>query len=171
VFRPSSRQARHGPRPPLLKRIISGGQAGADRAALDAALDAGFPCGGLCPLGRLAEDGPLPERYPLRELDSPRYRDRTRRNVLDSDATVIIAFGDLTRGSALTRRYAEEAGKPVLALDASRHSVDQAAALLTAFVADHSVRTLNVAGPRASGQPDVYAYVYETMMRMLGAGS
>jgi len=150
--------------------LISGGQTGADRAALDAALDAGFPCGGWCPRGRLAEDGPLPARYPLRELDSPKYRDRTRRNVLDSDATVIIAFGDLTGGSALTRQFAEESGRPVLVIDAGEVSVDEAATQLRAFIEDCAVQELNVAGPRASGQPDIYRYVYRMVATLLRAG-
>jgi hypothetical protein len=153
----------------LLKRIISGGQTGADRAALDAALDAGFPCGGWCPRGRRAEDGPLPARYPLRELDSPNYRDRTHRNVLDSDATAIIAFGPLTGGSALTRDFAEQAGKPVLVIDADAHTADEAAERLHVFVEDNSVETLNAAGPRASGQPDIYAFVYGVVGKVLAA--
>jgi hypothetical protein len=76
-----------------LEKIISGGQTGVDRGALDAALEASFPCGGWCPKGRKAEDGPIPARYPLKEMDGPAYRLRTERNVRDSDGTLILFFG------------------------------------------------------------------------------
>ena len=75
----------------MLKKIVSGGQTGVDRGALDAALPRGFPCGGYCPAGRRAEDGRIPARYPLEELSSPHYQVRTRRNVEESDGTLIIS--------------------------------------------------------------------------------
>src|SRR5210317_1948565 len=81
-------------------RIVSGGQTGVDRGALDAALTLGRVCGGWCPEGRLADDGPIPARYPLQELPGGGYRARTRRNVRDSDATLIVTFGAPTGGTA-----------------------------------------------------------------------
>src|SRR5437870_10377236 len=96
----------------MLTKIISGGQTGVDRAALDVALELGLPCGGWCPRGRRAEDGPIPERYPLQEMKSPAYPPRTARNVRDSDGTVILTRGQPDRGTALTIELAERYRKP-----------------------------------------------------------
>jgi hypothetical protein len=152
-------------------RIVSGGQTGADRAALDAALDAGTPCGGWCPRGRRAEDGVIPRHYPLTEIDSPHYPDRTLRNVQDSDATVILSFGALTGGSAATSRFCREAGRPCLVIDANHASTAQAARFISQFIAEHEVETLNVAGPRASGQPAIHDYVYAALSTLLRGGA
>nr|WP_305800882.1 putative molybdenum carrier protein [Thiolapillus sp.] len=92
-------------------RIISGGQTGVDRAALDVALELGLRCGGWCPKGRLALDGPLDERYPLKETESADYSVRTRLNVRDADATLILNCGELSGGTAYTLRVAEELGR------------------------------------------------------------
>jgi hypothetical protein len=152
-------------------RIVSGGQTGADRAALDAALDAGTPCGGWCPQGRRAEDGAVPSRYPLFELTSPYYPDRTLRNVQDSDATVILSFGALTGGSAATARCCETERRPCLVIDANDATPAQAAGLIAELVTAHGVKTLNVAGPRASGQPAIYDYVYAAIRAVLREGA
>ncbi len=85
-----------------IAKIISGGQTGVDRAALDVAIELELPCGGWCPRGRLAEDGTVPDRYPLQETRSAEYAERTERNVIDSDGTLIIATRPLTGGTALT---------------------------------------------------------------------
>ncbi len=103
---------------PLL-RIISGGQTGVDRGALDAAPAAGFPCGGWCPADRSAEDGTVPEKYPVAPLPHGGCRARTRRNVEDSDGTVILAPGEITGGTALPRQLCRRLAKPVLVIDAS----------------------------------------------------
>lgn len=136
--------------------IISGGQTGVDRAALDFAIAHGIPHGGWCPLGRRAEDGVLDPRYRLRETESKNYRQRTRRNVADSDATLILNLGELADGSLATRQLAEHAGKPVYvaALDA-----DDLAAEVTRvseWLTAHPVAVLNVAGPRESKRPGIY---------------
>jgi hypothetical protein len=118
----------------LLRKIISGGQTGVDRGALDAALDAGFPCGGSCPKGRKAEDGPIHPRYPLTEMPTAEYPPRTRRNVMDADGTLILFWRDLTGGTRETLRVAEALGKPVLTLDLAAKPVGIAAVEAAAFV-------------------------------------
>jgi hypothetical protein len=135
----------------MLVRIVSGGQTGVDRGALDAALDASFPCGGWCPAGRRAEDGVIRPRYPLTETTQAEYSVRTRMNVEDSDATLIVAPGELTGGTKLTRELCERSGRPCLVIDADRFAVDAAVALAVGFLSENGVRVLNVAGPRASG--------------------
>ena len=101
----------------MIERLLSGGQTGVDRGALDAALEAGFPCGGWCPRGRRAEDGKIPDRYPLREASSPRYVQRTRRNVRDADATLVLAWGEPSGGTRATIAFAERLARPCLVID------------------------------------------------------
>src|SRR5262249_12024578 len=101
----------------MIARLVSGGQSGVDRAALDIALELGIPCGGWCPKGRKAEDGAIPERYPLTETTSGDYRQRTRWNVRDSDGTLILAWGEPTEGTLLTLTACRDAGKPHLVID------------------------------------------------------
>jgi hypothetical protein len=152
-----------------LFRIVSGGQTGVDRGALDAALACAIPCGGWCPQGRLAEDGDIPERYPLRELPGGDYRQRTRQNVHDSDATLIITFGAPGGGTAATLGDCRRLGRPVLVIDADDCGIDQAAARLAAFVDTRRVEVLNIAGPRASGHPAAYDTAYAIVSRYLTA--
>lgn len=144
-----------------LTRIISGGQTGADRAALDAALDAGFPCGGWCPKGRKAEDGRIPARYPLTESTSSRYAERTRLNIEEADCTLVVTFGEPAGGSANTIEYARGLGVPCLHVDAAEHPLRQAAQRVYAWITEHHIETLNVAGPRASKEPRAYIAVYD----------
>ena len=134
-------------------KIISGGQTGVDRGALDAALDAGIECGGTCPADRKAEDGIIPEIYPLTELDSTVYSDRTRQNVIDSDATLIIHFGQLAGGTAFTQRCCVKEEKPYLVLDAAGDEQSVLAQQILDFIRQNKVQVLNVAGPRASKVP------------------
>jgi Circularly permutated YpsA SLOG family len=139
-----------------LVRIVSGGQTGVDRAALDAALAAGLGCGGWIPRGRRTEDGPLPATYPLRETRSAAYTERTRLNVRDSDATLILARGEPTGGTALTVTYARQLAKPYRLVDLDLDaSVDATAT--AEWLRQSAIRVLNVAGPRESNNPGVYA--------------
>ena len=137
-----------------LRKIVSGGQTGVDRGALDAALALGFDCGGWCPAGRRAEDGRIPPDYPLEELERGGYKARTVRNLLDSDGTLILYRTELDGGTRLTRDECDRRGRPWLAIDAGDHSPAQAASAAMAFVRRHRIEVLNVAGPRASKWPD-----------------
>lgn len=146
--------------PPELT-IISGGQTGADRAALDFAIREGLPHGGWCPRGRLAEDGPLPSQYQLQETESRRYERRTRRNVRDSDATLVLTLdAEPSGGTALTLDVTRQLGKPCLHLSrAMCASLAEAGAQIRQFIEQYDVERLNVAGPRASQQPEIGAFV------------
>lgn len=134
-----------------------------DRAALDAAIEHGGPCGGWCPEGRLAEDGAIPDRYPLQELRGGSYRERTLQNVLDSDGTVIFYFGRPAGGTEATLLFCIEKGKPYQLIDAAEIPPDRAAELIRTFVSEFDIVVLNVAGPRASEEPRAYPYVLEVI--------
>ena len=152
----------------LPERIVSGGQTGVDRAALDAALALGLPCGGWCPKGRKAEDGAVPERYPLRETPTDAYAQRTEWNVRDSDGTLILYRGVLTGGSALTARLAERYDRPCLALDVTSAPDPRA---IREWIARNQTRVLNVAGPRDSGSPGLYDQARELLAAVLAESS
>ncbi|MEJ2535141.1 MAG: putative molybdenum carrier protein [Gammaproteobacteria bacterium] len=139
-------------------RIVTGGQTGVDRGALDGALGAGFACGGWCPAGRRAEDGVIPSTYPLRELPAGGYEARTRRNVEDSDGTVVIAFDAPAGGTALTVLHARELRRPLLLIDARRIGPRDAAGAVRDFVRDEGLQVLNIAGPRASENAHGHSY-------------
>ncbi len=133
-------------------KIISGAQTGVDRGALDAALELNMPCGGTVPKGRLAEDGPVPERYPVVENDSKDYAVRTERNVVDADATLILAGPKLSGGTQYTRELALRHNKPVAVVNVDS---DEAAAAVRRFIAIQKPEVLNVAGPRESKRPGI----------------
>lgn len=136
-----------------LDRVVSGGQTGVDRAALDAAREMGIPFGGWCPRGRRAEDGPIPATYPLRETPSGGYPERTAWNVRDSDGTLVITRGKPQGGTGLTVSLARRAGRPVLVVDLEAgYRVSDA----RAFLAENDIRVLNVAGPRESETPGIH---------------
>ena len=148
-------------------KIVTGGQTGVDRAALDAALESGVKAGGWCPEGRVAEDGIIPDRYPLLGLSRAGYRQRTRRNVIDSDGTAIIYFGHPEGGTEQTIAYCIKERKPYLLIDAEEVSIERAAGRIERFVASHSIAVLNVAGPRASGESRAYAYARKLILSVL----
>jgi hypothetical protein len=148
-------------------KIISGGQTGVDRAALDAALEHGTPCGGWCPDGRLAEGGPISNRYPLQELQGAGYRQRTRQNVLDSDGTVILCFGGPEGGTEKTLLFCIEKKRPYLLIEGNEVSPGRAVELIRAFVSESNIAVLNVAGPRASKEPRAYPYALEVIGSLL----
>ena len=151
-----------------LSRLLSGGQTGADRAALDFAIERGLPHGGWCPRGRLAEEGVIDARYHLRETPSADYSQRTEWNVRDSDGTVIFSIHpELTGGSRFTREVAERLGKPCLHLSGERGITDSARALRD-FVRENQIQVLNVAGPRRSQEPEVGAFVKAVLEEALG---
>lgn len=153
-----------------LRKIVSGGQTGVDRAALDAALAHDVPVGGWCPKGRRAEDGRIPDRYPLKETPSEAYEQRTAWNVRDSDGTLIITAGRLEGGTALTMREAERQGRPVLHV---RTADPVPAPMIRAWGEDQDVRILNVAGPRTSEVDGIYddaRALLTSFLQSLGGG-
>lgn len=139
-----------------IKKVISGGQTGADQAALDAAIGAGVDYAGWLPKGRKTENGPLPLSYSLKEMASGNYRDRTAKNVRGADGTLIVSHGELTGGSLLTKSFAEKYGLPCLHIDCRKQKLDEAVALCESWLRHHNIGVLNIAGPRASGDPDIY---------------
>jgi alkanesulfonate monooxygenase SsuD/methylene tetrahydromethanopterin reductase-like flavin-dependent oxidoreductase (luciferase family) len=152
-------------------KIVSGGQTGADRAALDWAIAHGVEHGGWCPRGRKAEDGVILRRYRLTETPSDRYVQRTGWNVRDSDATAILSLSEtLTGGSQKTAELAARHGKPWVHLSEADDG-ERAGERLRRFVHEHSVRVLNVAGPRASAEPAIARFVRETLDGAFGGSS
>ena len=150
-----------------LAKIISEGQTGVDRGALDTALEIGFPCGGWCPPGREAEDGAIPDCYPVQELASGSYRRRTLQNVLDSDGTLVVHFGELEGVTGQTLRHCGRLGKPCIRTDATAVPIENAATLVAAFIAEHRTKILNVARPRASKEPHGHGYTQALMLEVL----
>ena len=149
--------------PDGVQRLISGGQTGIDRGALDAAIAIGIPHGGWCPAGRRAEDGPIPLQYELRECDSPEYRGRTRLNVDSADGTLILCAGEPTGGTGLTLELATQLRRPYLVVDPQDPN---SVACVHEWLGAQQIRTLNVAGPRESTWPGA-ARLAETFMRQL----
>jgi hypothetical protein len=144
-------------------KIISGGQTGVDRAALDVALKHGIDCGGWCPAGRFDEFGRIPDRYPLNELTRGGFTERTLQNVKDSDGTVIIYLGKLSGGTEQTVQFCVEQQQPHDLIDASKISTEDAAKFIADFVYKHEIDILNVAGPRQSEWPEGYDYAFRVL--------
>ena len=150
----------------LMMKIISGGQTGADRAALDAAIALDMPHGGWAPKGRKTEDGPLSRRYALHELPSPRYRDRTEKNIVAADATLLFSFGPLSGGSALTEALAIRHNRPCLHIDFELIDGPKAAIMVEEWLQELRPEVLNIAGTRASSEPRIYQAVYALLTEL-----
>ncbi len=147
-------------------KIISGGQTGVDRAALDAAINKQLEHGGWCPRGRLAEDGYINDKYKLQQTRSANYSVRTRKNVEIADGTLIIYQRQLSGGSRLTRDIAEQLNKPCLLIDVkSEFCVEQ----ICKWLSNYSIATLNIAGPRASNKPEIYEQSRQIIERLIEA--
>jgi hypothetical protein len=151
-----------------LEKIVSGGQTGVDQGALDAALAAGFPCGGWCPPGRLSEAGTIPDIYPVTELTGGGYSRRTIQNILDSDGTAIIHFGEIEGGTEFTLMQCIKKKRPYRLIDGEEVMPARAGELLAAFVSAHDIRVLNMAGPRASKCPKAEKYTCDVIGALLG---
>ena len=148
----------------MIEKVVSGGQTGVDRAALDTALELEIPCGGWCPRGRRAEDGPLDTIYPLQETPRSRYPQRTEWNVRDSDGTLVLYRELLTGGSAYTVELAQQYDRPCLALDLSARPPQET---IVDWVNQQRIHVLNIAGSRESGSPGIYQDACELLRGFL----
>ena len=149
----------------IFSKIISGGQTGVDRAALDVALELGLEAGGWCPRGRRAEDGRIDSRYPLLETTSWKYPVRTRKNVLESDGTLILTRGEPKGGTSLTVALAKKLGKPYRMGDLDQGSKTKAG--IRNWGAENKIQILNVAGPRESEAPGIYNQAVQLLAGLL----
>lgn len=148
-------------------KIVSGAQTGVDRAALDAAMENSVEAGGWCPKDRIAEDGIIPAKYPVRELSRAGYKARTKQNVVDSDGTVIIYFATPSGGTEQTLLVCIRERKPYALIDAEEFKIESAAKKIKGFVEQNSISVLNVAGPRASKERRAYGYTKEVLQHLL----
>jgi hypothetical protein len=152
----------------VLRRIVSGGQTGVDRGALDAAIELGLEHGGWCPRGRRAEDGSIPLSYQLSETASARYPARTKQNVIESDATLLFYRDRLHSGTELTFRLVQQYAKPFLLVDLQSPSDP---AMVLEWILGEQVKTLNVAGPRESSSPGIARQTREFLTDCLASSS
>jgi hypothetical protein len=150
-----------------IEKIVSGGQTGVDRAALDTAIALGIPHGGWCPRGRLAEDGTIPARYHLTENSSPEYAARTEQNVRASDGTLVLSVGEPTDGTALTCRLARRHAKPLLVVDLACPPEPEK---VWSWIVTSEIGVLNVAGPRESTHPGVHRRAAAYLKTVLAVG-
>ena len=150
----------------LIDRIVSGGQTGVDRGGLEAAIALGIDHGGWCPLGRLAEDGEIPSEYRLTESESAEYRVRTERNVIDSHGTLILYRDGLSGGTKYTHKMAKKHFKPCYLIDLTR---ELNVADVRAWLEQHRISVLNVAGPRESSHPGISAEARDALLSILAS--
>lgn len=152
-------------------KIISGGQTGADRAALDVAIELGMDYGGAVPRGRMAEDGPIAPKYDkMTELNDPDYDVRTKKNVLDADATIVFTYKTIGSGSVLTVELAEEAQKPYLHIDLSKRTDLEAIEEIREWLKSVHPGILNIAGSRESTSKGIYFRVLNILKAVLSCG-
>ena len=143
--------------------IISGGQSGVDRAALDFAIKHGIPCGGWCPADRISEEGIIPDHYPLKETVSKEYSERTKLNIEDSDGTLIIFLNIMDEGTQFTLRYAREKNNPLYIINGKRNlDVDD----FKKWIRDKGILTLNIAGSRESSEPGIYEFTISILTKV-----
>jgi hypothetical protein len=154
----------------IIKKIISGAQTGADRAALDFAINNDIPHGGWVPKGRKAEDGIIPDHYEVKEAPTSEYSRRTELNVIDSDGTLILTHGELSGGSLLTEKLAEKHKKPCLHINLNQKPEFQATVDITHWLSANGIAVLNVAGSRASHDPKIYASTLSILETVLYLG-
>jgi hypothetical protein len=149
-----------------IQKIISGGQTGADRAGLDAAIEISIPYGGWLPKGRKAEDGTVPDKYSaMQEMTRGGYPKRTEKNVIDSDGTVIFTYGKLSTGSALTAKFARQYNRPYLHIDLEKKH--DPISIIKDWIIDWDIKVLNVAGRSASKAPKIYETVKGILIQVL----
>ena len=153
--------------PYSLPCLISGGQTGVDTVALQTAMDLGIYTAGWCPLGRRCESGKIPAHFPLRESSSPKYAQRTRLNIRDSDATLIFSGGNLSGGTALTAKIVQRLDKPLLIIDLAKQTTVQAAHSIVKWLYAWKPCILNVAGPRFSEAPHIDHKVQQILTLVL----
>ncbi|MDO5579622.1 MAG: putative molybdenum carrier protein [Planctomycetia bacterium] len=144
-----------------LKKIISGGQTGVDRAALDIAMEIDIPHGGWCPRGRRAEDGVIPDKYQLEETETKKYQTRTKRNIVDSDGTLIIFREQMSDGTKFTQTIAERLEKPLFIIDANMPEIPIEE--FWSWVLSNNIEILNIAGPRLSNDPELAKSIHELL--------
>ncbi len=147
-------------------KIISGGQTGVDRAALDVAIELGVEHGGFCPKGRKAEDGKIDEKYKLKETKSDRYYIRTLRNIKNSDVTIVIFKAQLGRGTAVTEKYCKSLNKKYLMID-SQARLSSNVSKFRSFILKNKPETINIAGNRESTSPGIYDYTKKLLTKVL----
>jgi len=144
-------------------QITSGGQTGVDRAALDVGLELHIPIGGRCPKGRLAEDGTIDLKYPMIETASSEYAERTLQNMINTDGTLILYYGELMGGTALTKELAESHHKPFLLIELQSHPDPK---LVMEWIKNNHIKNLNIAGPRESTHPGVYKMAHAFLLQL-----
>ena len=140
----------------MLKKIISGGQIGADQAALDAAIKYNFPHGGWIQKGRKTQSGSLPDKYHLKEMFVSGYKERIEENVIKSDGTVIISHGNLSGGADYSQKMAEKHNRPCLIIDLNETPAFLASSKINTWIIENDIEIMNVTGSRASEDSDIY---------------
>lgn len=151
----------------LPKTLISGGQTGVDRAALDFAMERGLEHGGWCPAGRLAEDGPISTNYQLTETGTSDYAVRTEQNVLDSDATLVLFHSSISGGTKLTTSFAKRHSRPILTADLAAIDLNDEIDRCKLWLNDIRPNRLNIAGPRESNAPGIYDQTLAFLRRLI----